>query len=136
MVRVSFNLRWTAFVAPDKKRRCYSAERHRRCEEERLAGNNLFGLIDVRDNLFRRLIDAGTKTCESERCSHQFQERSSADIVMPFFGVLRVLALYELSKLRRVGQLFQIAPELFASILLRKDSVEHQSEVFVLVLTR
>ena len=77
MIRVAFDLRRPALVAFDEQPGRDAAERHRRREEERLAGDELFGLPDVGDDLFRRLARARTET------------RSASDAPISFRNVRR-----------------------------------------------
>ena len=55
MLRVALDLRRAPFVALDEQAGGDAAERHRRREEQRPAGDQLLGLPDVRDDLLVRL---------------------------------------------------------------------------------
>ena len=73
--RVAFGLDRAAFVALDQQARSVAADRHRRGEEQRHAGRDLLGLVDVRDDLAtrcgleRRVAPDGTR--ERNRRAHQ-----------------------------------------------------------------
>ena len=116
MIGIAFDLGRTAFVALDDEPGGDAAERHRRREEERTAGDFLFRLADVRNDQFIRLrgarrVDAG----ERQRRAHQLQERAAADRVDPLGGVFRKFAVEVLLKLGRLGELFEAAPVLLAA---------------------
>ena len=59
MLRVALDLGRPSLVALDEQAGGDAAERHRRREEQRPAGDQLLGLADVRDDLLRRLSRAG-----------------------------------------------------------------------------
>src|SRR6202040_2477236 len=99
-----------AFVAAREQRCSDTAERRSRRKKERLAGNFFFWLLDVGDDLLRRLIDTAAQSGQRQRCAHQFQERPALKRVVPLFGLLRKLALDQFAELRGVDQLFQTAP--------------------------
>jgi hypothetical protein len=61
-------------VALDEESRREAAHRHRGRVEERLAGDDLFGLADVRDDLLRRLTGARRDAGESERGAGVLEE--------------------------------------------------------------
>ena len=66
MIRIAFDLRGPAFVATDENRRGSAEERCGSREEECFSGHVFFGLLDVRNNLFRGLKDATTEARERE----------------------------------------------------------------------
>ena len=76
MVRIAFNLGRTAHMALDENAAAEAAERHRRREEQRLAGNDLLRLVDVRNDLLvgrrRRRAQAAAQSRQRQRRAHQF----------------------------------------------------------------
>jgi len=73
--------------------------------EEGLAGNRLFGRFHIRHDVFGRLLRAGGKSRQRERCAHDLQEIAAAFIVDPFrrlpgeFAVQEVLETFDRSQL-------------------------------------
>src|SRR6185436_15989866 len=59
MKRVALDLGWPTLVALDEESGRHPADRHRGGVEQRPTRNDLFGLPDIRDDLFRRLAGAG-----------------------------------------------------------------------------
>ena len=79
MHRVALDLRRASLVAFHQQAGGHAAERHRGGVEERLARDQLFGLLHVRDDLFLRLLRARRDAGERERRAHQFQKRAARD---------------------------------------------------------
>src|SRR6185503_21237695 len=102
------------------------------------AGNVSFRLIDVGNDLLRRLKYTAAQTCKRERGAHQLHESPALDWIVPAFRLLRKLTRDEFPKLRRVSQFVETAPILLARsrrlcILQRQDVVAHQFEVYVTI---
>jgi hypothetical protein len=76
MQRIPLDLGRAAFVTLDQQSRRDAAERHRRGEEQRFAGNEVFGLADVRNDLLQRLSRARRDARERQRGAHQLEERA------------------------------------------------------------
>ena len=53
MIGIALDLRRPSHVALDEDAGAESAERHRAREEHRLSGNQIFGLLGIRDDFFR-----------------------------------------------------------------------------------
>jgi hypothetical protein len=79
-------------------------------EKQRAAGNDVFGLFDVGNDLFARLFRARAYARERERRGHQLQELAAAFRVVPLGRLLRELTMQVFAELRRVCQLAQAAP--------------------------
>ena len=75
MQRVAFDFRRTAFVALDEQAGGDASERHRGRIEEWSAGDEVFGLADIRDDRFRGLPRAAGDAGERERRTHQLHVR-------------------------------------------------------------
>jgi hypothetical protein len=139
MIGISFQLRRAAFIASGQQRRGGAAQRRSGREEKRLAGHAVFRLFDVGNNFLGRLKHTTAQACQRQRSAHQFQKRAPLKWVVPFFSVLRILALDELTKLRRVCQLLETAPVTLAgraeirTALLCEDALTHQLEIYVSV---
>ena len=104
MERIPFDLRRPAFVGFDEQSGGRPAQAHRRRVEERLAGNDLFGLTHVRDDLFFRLPRARRQTGERDRRAHQFHERASCRLVGNGFDLRRKFVVEPLAERRIVRQ--------------------------------
>src|SRR5688572_21284378 len=115
MVRVALDLRRASLVALDEQAHTGAGKRHGRRVEERLAGDELFGLPDVGKDLLCRLPGAGRDTGQRQRSAHQLQESAPADRIEPLGGVLRKLPVQELLELGRLGDRLETAPVLAAT---------------------
>ena len=111
MQRVAFDFRRPTLVAFDEEPGCDAAEWHGRRIEERLARDELFGLSDVRNDVFRRLSCARTETRERERRAHQLQKRAALDGINDHFDPRGKFLLQELPKSRIVRLLLERPPE-------------------------
>ena len=89
MQRVAFDLRRPALVALDEQPGGDAAERHRGRVEERLAGDELFGLSDVGDDLSGGCRVQARDARERERRAHQLQERAALDRIGDRFDLRR-----------------------------------------------
>ena len=110
MIGVAFDLGRPALVALDEQPGRDAAERHRGGEEQRLAGDDLFGLPDVGNDQLVRLARAGRGAGQRHRRAHQLQEAAAADRVEPLGRLARELAVQELLELGRLGQLVEAPP--------------------------
>src|SRR6185503_4933690 len=99
VVRIAFDLRRTAFVAPHEDRCRYTEKRHRRRIKQRFPRHVFFRLRDERNDLFRRLKNATAHSRERERCAHQLDERATLERIIPTFRLLRKLTRNEFTKL-------------------------------------
>ena len=94
---VALDLGRPSLVALDEEPRGDAAERHGRGEEERLAGYEVFGLTDVRDDLFRGLPGARADTREGDRRAHQLEERPPRDRIGDRLDLRRELVVQPLA---------------------------------------
>src|SRR5260221_1925443 len=109
MVRVALDLRRPVHVRLDQDAGGVAAEGHGAGEEDRLAGDEVLRLADVRDDL-RRGIVAGGQTAESHRGSHQLEEVAAADAIGERRGLARELLFEELVELIAARELLEAAP--------------------------
>src|SRR6266511_5319109 len=109
MIRISFQLRGPTFVASGEQRRRDSAKRRSCCKKQCLAKHTVLGLSNIRNNSFRRLKHATAQARQGQRCSHQLQEGTALDWIVPLFRMLRVFAFDKLAKLRCVSQFLETA---------------------------
>ena len=139
MLGIAFDFRGPAFVAAHENRCRRAKKRRSRRKEKRFARNVLFRLIDVRNNLLRRLKNATTQTRERERRAHHLDERAALDRIVPFFRLLRKLTRHKLTKCgvsassSRLRQYF-LPLRGPSAILQRQDVVAHQLEVDVTIV--
>src|SRR5688572_9781765 len=138
MVGIAFDLRRPSLVIADQDRRSNSKKRDRSRKEQRLTRNMIFRLIDVRNDLLRRLKNTAAHARKRKRRAHQLDERAALERIVPTLRLLRKLTRDEFTKLRRVSQLFKTAPILLpgarrVSILQRQDVVAHEFEVYVTI---
>ena len=80
-----------------------AAERHRRGEEQRLAGHDVLGLPHVGDDVLVGLAGAAGHAGQRQRGAHQLEELAPADRVGPLRRVRGELAVQVLLELRRLG---------------------------------
>src|ERR1044071_8879304 len=73
----------------------------------------MFRLLDVRNDLFGWLENTSTQSGECQRGSHQFQERTTLNWIVPGFSVLRIFTFDKLAKLGSVDHFFHTAPIAF-----------------------
>jgi hypothetical protein len=112
VVDVALDFGRAAFVALDQQPGGDAAERHRRGEEQRLAGDNVLGHPHVGDDQLVGLAGAAGDAGQRQRRAHQFEESAPADRVVPFRRVRGELAVEELLELGRLGDGFETAPVL------------------------
>src|SRR4051794_19083197 len=83
MLRVPFDLGGTTFMCFYEYAAGESAQGQSGCEVERLTWDQVFGLPDIRNNVFRRVARTTSGTGQSNRSAHELQESPSAQIVRP-----------------------------------------------------
>ena len=112
MLGIAFNFSGTSGVAFSDHTMSESAERHRGGIVERLAGNDFFGLSDVRNYFFvrRSRSRAAAAGGERDRCGHHFQKIAAVDGVKPKGRMAGRFFLQKLLKLGTVRELFEGAP--------------------------
>src|SRR5688572_31767756 len=84
MVRIAFDLRRPALVAAHQDRRAYAAHRRGRRKKQRFAGNVVFRLGDVRNDLLRWLKNTTSQTGKRERRAHQLDKTPALDGIVPY----------------------------------------------------
>src|SRR5438477_12273830 len=99
------------FVRLDEDTACVAAENDRRGEEHRIAGNQILRLLDVRDDLLRRLT-ASRQSRGGDRGSHQLDEVAAIDAVPECHRLTRELFLEELVERLGARELLETAPVL------------------------
>src|SRR5579871_523603 len=109
---VAFDLGRAAHVAFDQDGAGVSAERERGRVILGAAGDDVFGLANVRNDGFFRELDASRHAGEAERSAHDLEESAARDRVEPFGGVLRELAVQGFLEFGRAGKLFKRSPVL------------------------
>ncbi len=110
MVGIAFDLRGPPLVTLDEEADTRPGKRHRRREEQRLPGHELFRLTDVWNDHLVRLPRARRHTRQGERCTHQLEEATTADRIEPLRSVLRELAMQVFLELGRFSDGFEAAP--------------------------
>src|SRR5688500_2524706 len=131
MFRSSIDLHRTDLESFCQKACGHATQTHPSRAKERLTGNEIFRLFDVRDDLFRRLNDAARKTGESKRSAHHLDEVAAAQRRVPLFNVYRKLAFDLVFELGGARVLLNAAPILLTALrknlLGRKSVVEGRS---------
>src|SRR5690348_12969214 len=88
MLRISLDLRRTAFVAARQHWNRIRAERERRRIELRTPKNDPFRLSYVRDDGLRRHLRTAAQASQGERGAHQLQEFAPGNVVADPLGSL------------------------------------------------
>ncbi len=83
---------------------------------QRLARYEDLGLVDVGNDLLRRLLGAGRQAAERERGARQLEEAPAVDAFGPGGRLARELAVNQLFELRRARDLLEAAPQLAAAL--------------------
>jgi hypothetical protein len=110
MLWIPFDFGRMTFVAFDQDGGGHASKRNRGREEQRPAGDELFGLADVGDDLLGRLLRARADAGKSQRRAHQLEELPAPLWIVPFGGLLRELPVQVLPELGRIGELPEAAP--------------------------
>jgi hypothetical protein len=112
MVRVALDLGGPAHVAFDQDADAGPAERHGACIEQRPAGDDLIGRMNIGHQVDRRRRPHRTtaQAGQGQRSAHQGQKLPPAERIRPDRGLFRELAPHQFLEGRRIGQLLQAAP--------------------------
>ncbi len=110
VIRVTFDLRRTAFVTLHQHANRISCKRHRRGIEIRSSQRHSIRLFHIRrDMRFIRPSTTGHAR-QRQRSSHQFQEIPAVHRIVPFRCLSREFAVQQSVKMRIFRQLFQRPP--------------------------
>jgi hypothetical protein len=113
MRRIALDLRRAVHVALDEHARRDAAERNRRGEEERFAGDGALRLIDVRNDLLGRRRACG-EAGHRDRGAHQLQSRGGRRPCREERPAAELL-VHEVVEDVAARQLFETAPVLLAA---------------------
>ena len=108
MVRVALDLGGPAVEALDQHAVRIAAKGERRSVVERLAGNSVFGRLNVGNELVLREVSATCEPGKGERSPHDLQERPSVDVLDRV--AMRELVVDPLRVLGTLGNLLQALP--------------------------
>src|SRR5947207_7986992 len=111
MIGIAFDLRRMKFMRLDEHAAGVAAEDDRRGEEHWIAGDQILRLLDVRDDLLRRLTTRG-QSRGRDRSSHQLDEVAPVDAVAQRHRLARELFLEEFVEGLGARELLEAAPTL------------------------
>ena len=117
MVRVALDFGRAAHMAFDQDPGADAAQGGGAGEVLRLAGDQLFGGLDVGDDLFGRLDGAAAQTAKGQGGAHDLEEVSPRVFVGEFRGLLGKLARDHFLEAVGLGQFVEAAPVLGAVAL-------------------
>ena len=113
VVGIALDLRRPPHVALDEHARADAAEGERGGEVERLAGDEVLRLADVRDDLLRRAV-ARREPRQRDRSAHQLDEVAAVDAALERQRLLRELLLHAREEVVVARKLIERAIELLA----------------------
>jgi hypothetical protein len=134
MVRVALHLRRSTGVALDEYPACVAVQFKGAGEVKRLAGDEFFWLVDVRDDLFWRLTGASGQARERKRGAGKLKESASIDALRPDGSLLGKLPMKDFVEVGIVLQLFETAPELASRCSSKSGFGRVDEFVFILAL--
>src|SRR5205814_3060458 len=126
------DLRRAAFVAFAEQADAAAGKWHGGGEKERASEGDLFGLLGVRREVFRRLLGAGRQPRQRQRRAHQPHEAPAAYGVVPLRSVFGELAVQRLIELLGFGKLFEAAPVRLAALATEPRAQRRQPRRLVL----
>ena len=110
MLGISFHLSGAEFVGLNQYRIRDAVDRKGRGIEQRLSGNRLLRRFHIWHEHFGRLLGAGGKPCQRERCAHDLEEIAAALVVDPLGRLTGKFAMQEVFEALGRSQFIEAAP--------------------------